>query len=231
MAAQWDPKSPWSDVRVRQAASLAIDRQMVAQVHMPGCKPAGTIGLDGDPLVLKLPPDPYDPERAKKLLVEAGYPKGFHGGKFYPQKTFWGSAEQIATYWKAIGINVDMVLLETAAWWAHRESGKMKGDLFHDAVLAPTIGGRLAYLFGPTSYGNYPDIKSLWEQYQKESGANVRKDLITRIQKLVHEKTMWLPITENSIPTALGPKVKGNPFKIQPLLWLTVPFEDIELEK
>jgi len=230
-AAQWDPKSPWSDVRVRQAASLAIDRKLLADIHVPGGKAVGSIGLEGDPLAVQFPPDPYDPERAKKLLAEAGYPKGLHGGKFYPQNTYWGSAEQIATYWKAVGITVDLVLLERAAWFAHRDGGKMRGDLIHDPASAPTIGGRLAYLFGPSSYGNYPDIQALWEQYQKEARANVRKDLITRIQRLIHEKTMWISLTENNSPAAFRPRVKGNPYRIQPLVWFTAPFEDIELEK
>ncbi|MFH1488558.1 MAG: ABC transporter substrate-binding protein, partial [Pseudomonadota bacterium] len=75
-----------SDVRVRQAASLAIDRQTLADIHAPGCKPSGSIGIEGgaDPLVAEFPADPYDPAKAKKLMAEAGYPKGFDGGTFYP---------------------------------------------------------------------------------------------------------------------------------------------------
>ncbi len=231
MASQWDPKSPWSDIRVRQAASLAIDRQTLAEIHMPGCKPVGTIALEGDPLAVQFPADPYDPERAKKLLAEAGYPKGFRGGKFYPQITYWGYGEQVATYWKAVGITVEMVKLEAPTWFAHRDSGKMKGEVFMDPSVPPTIGGRLAYLFGPTSYGNYPEIQGLWEQYRKESRPNVRKDMIGRIQRLIHEKTMWIPLTEVNSPAAFGPGPKGNPYRIQPFLWFTAPFEDMELGK
>jgi peptide/nickel transport system substrate-binding protein len=231
MAAQWDPKSPWSDARVRKAASLAIDRQTLADIHMPGCKPIGSIALEEDPSGLQFPPDPYDPEKAKKLLAEAGYPKGFHGGKFYPQSTYVGYGEQVATYWKAVGISVDFLLLERAAWFALRDRGKMKEDVFIDASNSPSIAGRVSYLFGPNGYGNYPDIKGLWDQYQQEVSAKVRKDLIARIQKLVYEKTMWIPLTSTNSPAAFGPRVKGNPYKIQPLVWITAPFEDIELEK
>jgi ABC-type transport system substrate-binding protein len=53
---------------VRKAASLAIDRQTLADVHMPGCGPIGSLGLPGDPMRVDFPPDPYDPEGAKKLL-------------------------------------------------------------------------------------------------------------------------------------------------------------------
>ena len=47
LTAQWDTKSPWSDPRVRKAASLAIDRQTLADVHMPGCGPIGSFAPGG----------------------------------------------------------------------------------------------------------------------------------------------------------------------------------------
>jgi peptide/nickel transport system substrate-binding protein len=230
MASQWDPKSPWSDPRVRKAASLSIDRQTLADVHMPGCGPIGSLGLPGDPMAVDFPADTYDPERAKKLLADAGYPKGFHGGIYYPyDESYRTMGEQIGHYLKAVGITLDTRLLDRPAWHANRQGGKMKGSVFFDPCIAPTIGGRLSYLFGSTSYGNYPDIQALWDQYQREYAPNIRKDLIARIQRLIYEKTMYIPLTSVNSPGALGPKVRGNPFKVQPLIWFTTPFEDIEL--
>lgn len=231
LAAQWDPKSPWSDPRVRKAASLAIDRKTLADIFAPGVGPIGSIGLEGDPLATHFPADPYDPQQAKKLLAEAGYPNGFHGGKFYPyQGGYWPQGEQVANYWKAVGISMDTLLLDKPALLATREGGKMKGATFIDNPTAPTIGGRFSTLFsGRGSYGNYPDIQALWEQYNKTEDLKIRRDLITRIQKMAYERTMWIPLTESSSPAAFGPKVKGTPYKIQPLIWFTCPFEDIEL--
>ncbi len=104
--------------------------------------------LEGDPMAVGFSPDPYDPEGAKKLLAEAGYPKGFHGGKFYPyQGGYWPYGEQIANYWKAIGITVDTVLLDRPAWFANRQGGKMKGGIFIDNSQAPTIGATPALPF------------------------------------------------------------------------------------
>jgi len=141
MTNQWDPKSPWSDVRVRKAASLAIDRQTLVDVHMPGCVPVGTIGSDDDPSVVKIPVDPYDPARAKKLLAEAGYPNGFHGGPFYPYEGgYWPYGEQVANYWKAIGITVDARLLDRPAPARPTpEQEDERGD-FYRTLDAPECG-------------------------------------------------------------------------------------------
>jgi hypothetical protein len=57
--------------------------------------------------------------------------------------------------------------------------------------------------------------------------------LIGRIQKLMYDKTMIVPIVGGTAPTAVGPRVKGNPFKMnEPFpLWFPVPMEDIELKE
>jgi ABC-type transport system substrate-binding protein len=105
----------------------------------------------------------------------------------------------------------------------------MKGGIFIDNSQTATIRERLLYLFGSASYGNYPDIQDLWEQYQHEVTPKGRKDLIGRIQKLIYDKTMFLFLTATNSPAAFGPRVKGNPYRVQPLIWFTAPFEDMEL--
>jgi ABC-type transport system substrate-binding protein len=101
--------------------------------------------------------------------------------------------------------------------------------------VSPNISGRLAFLFGTGSYGIYPDIKALWERYHREVDPAVRKDLIVTIQKLIQERSMFIPVNAMNSPAAVGPKVKGNPWKVQPPfsfpIWFTAPFEDIELER
>jgi peptide/nickel transport system substrate-binding protein len=71
--------NPFSDIRVRRALSQAINRQAIAERLMDGAAlPASNLvsppvfGYAAD-----LQPDAYDPEGAKRLLAEAGYPEGF----------------------------------------------------------------------------------------------------------------------------------------------------------
>jgi peptide/nickel transport system substrate-binding protein len=74
-----NPDSPLQDKRVRQALNFSVDRQQIAAVlGGPKIEAAsqgtvvGVVGFNPD-----LKPYPYDPERARTLLLEAGYPNGF----------------------------------------------------------------------------------------------------------------------------------------------------------
>ncbi len=72
-------RNPLKDIRVRQALSHAINREALAERVLNGAaEPTGQFVPEG--MVGYLPdvkPDAYDPEKAKKLLAEAGYPAGF----------------------------------------------------------------------------------------------------------------------------------------------------------
>ncbi|MBL8698407.1 MAG: ABC transporter substrate-binding protein [Alphaproteobacteria bacterium] len=72
-------RNPMKDVRVRRAMSKAINRQALVERVLEGAAvPGAQFGLDGSYGVSpNLKPEPYDPEGARKLLAEAGYPDGF----------------------------------------------------------------------------------------------------------------------------------------------------------
>ena len=83
-ADQWDPKSPWHDQRVRQAANLAIDRKTIDQALTLGYSPiTGSIIPESFEYYWKPPEPVYDPEKARQLLAEAGHPNGFDAGVLY----------------------------------------------------------------------------------------------------------------------------------------------------
>jgi ABC-type transport system substrate-binding protein len=80
---QWDPTTPWHDLRVRQAASLALDRDGMNEALFLGyCKITNSIIWDSFDSYWQPPPAIYDPAKAKDLLAEAGSPRGFDAGLF-----------------------------------------------------------------------------------------------------------------------------------------------------
>jgi peptide/nickel transport system substrate-binding protein len=90
-------KNPLKDVRVRRALSKAINRQALVERVMEGAAvPTGQLmpeGLFGYTPALKT--EPYDPEGARKLLAEAGYPDGF-GLTLHAPNNRYVNDEQIA---------------------------------------------------------------------------------------------------------------------------------------
>ena len=130
-------KPPFNDVRVRRAISHAIDRQgMIEAVWMRGeLPPAVAPGL----AEWSLPIDQlgegakyyrYDPKEARRLLAEAGYPKGFKttltatGGY---GRDLIDAAQMVLRDLKEVGIEAELKLQEYGAYQATTGQGKFEG--------------------------------------------------------------------------------------------------------
>src|SRR5215470_12564829 len=114
---QWDPKSPWADKRIRLAANLALDRKAINEVACLGyCPPAGVIVPRVMEFALQAPPPPYDAQKARQLLAEAGYPKGLEAGDFVPTPPFVTAGEAAMNYLSAVGIRARMRTMERATF-------------------------------------------------------------------------------------------------------------------
>jgi len=113
------PRNPLADRRVREALSLAINRQAISERLYQGmarpsdqfASPVAEHRLEG------LPPLPYDPERARALLAEAGYPNGFrmtiHGPNgFFPSDD--NLLQAIAQGFTRIGVETQVEALPPA---------------------------------------------------------------------------------------------------------------------
>src|SRR5438046_10679935 len=118
-ADQWDPKSPWHDKRLRLAVNYALDRKAINEAACLGyCPPAGVIVPRVMDYALQAEPLPYDPHKARQLLAEAGYPRGFDAGELVPIPPFFTTAEASVNYLNAVGIRVRMRPLDRAAFYA-----------------------------------------------------------------------------------------------------------------
>ncbi|HWT09735.1 MAG TPA: ABC transporter substrate-binding protein [Roseomonas sp.] len=115
-------RNPFKDVRVRQALSFAINRAAIVDRVMEGAAtvasnllPQGTPGTSA-----ALGVTPFEPERARRLLAEAGYPNGFQvtlhaTNDRYPNDE--KVAQAIAQFWTRVGVRTDVATLPNAAFF------------------------------------------------------------------------------------------------------------------
>ena len=108
-------KNPFKDKRVREALSLAVDREAIKRNIRRGLSiPAGVLvapGVNGNSPDIDVPVKP-DPERAKKLLAEAGYPNGFEFQLNCPNNRYVKDEEicqALLSMWAKIGIKNKLV--------------------------------------------------------------------------------------------------------------------------
>ena len=141
---QWDPKSPWADRRVRLAASLAIDRDALNQAETLGLsRPTGSLVPRDFEFALPFDPHPYDPKRAKQLLVEAGYPNGFDGGELTPFAPYNSMGETILGWLQSVGIRTRMRSMERGAFMTAWREKKLKGVVLTISGVSGNAATRL----------------------------------------------------------------------------------------
>ncbi len=234
--------SPLNDVRVREALSLAIDRQqiidhvMAKQARWPMPYAVFPFSNDVDHARWQAWAKKayrYDPARAKQLLAEAGHSNGF-------RMTFWNTAlpgtpfitdvgEAVAGFWEKVGVKVDMKTVEYGVF-NPMERGEQKGLVgtasTYRTVSRPEPAPRWAVSFTSKGaqhlFGDPKECPALCQQSDKAYDAVVaepddakRLAAGNRLAEIISNSWMAVPVIEGMSYWAVNPKRVGQ-FKAIP---------------
>lgn len=204
-------KNPMSDPKVRQAMYLAIDEQAIIKTIMNGCAfemnsiiPENYVGYQ------EVTREAYDPEKAKALLAEAGYPDGFEVTLDAPNDRYMNDAQiaqAVAGFLEKIGIKVNLNLMPKSNFFSYIKPFENKtmflmtgwsdssGDglsLVHDMLYTyDKEAGR-----GSVNRGHYSNAKvdALIDQAFTEMDDAKRGELIAQIDQIAREEYGYIPL-------------------------------------
>jgi peptide/nickel transport system substrate-binding protein len=218
----WLTQGPTSDKRIRQAMSYSINRQELGDTFYKGFgKPGGRWFMDEitwgwDP---KWKPDPYDINKAKALLKEAGYPGKFKDPviNIFCQAPHADLVQALAGYWEAVGIQTKININDPSA---------QAGLIFvrQKDANSPVIGGiwpwvgvawfnnvyHSANMFKSTGVhttSNDPKADELYDKAVVELDTKKAKKMWTEFMNYGYD--MWINVGLVRVPqyAILGPKV------------------------
>jgi peptide/nickel transport system substrate-binding protein len=193
-------RPPFSDVRVRGAVSLAINRQDLIEATADG---VGVLNPPGLPTALgdwALPINQlgegaryyrHDPAEARRLLAEAGYPRGFHtviDFHSYGQTSYVDAVQLVIKYLKDVGIDAKLNQKEYGAYISSSALGKYDGMIHGPSTPFLEPDSFLATAFLPDSPRNIlkvndPPLTDLILRQRRVQDLARRRELIHDIQR------------------------------------------------
>jgi peptide/nickel transport system substrate-binding protein len=218
---------PLTKKKVRQAINMAIDKKSIVRDLYMGTASVAKNGMP--PFMLGYNDDvedwPYDPERAKNLLAEAGYPNGFEVTlyvmpvsrpyMFDPPKI----GEAIQSYLAAVGVKVNFYQVDWGTYLQETEEGN------HQMCLLGWTGDNgdpdnfMNVLYGPNAtsigaagnYGFYNDMKAqeLLTEALQSFDLDKRAENYRKVQEMIHESANWVYIAHSNQSVAFRKNVKG----------------------
>ncbi len=214
---QLPARNPFADARVRRAVSKAINRPALAERVMEKLAiPAANLvspGVFGHNPDLK--PEPYDPDGAKKLLAEAGYPEGFTVTLAAPNNRYINDeqvAQAVAQMLTRLGVQTRVEAMPFAAYLGRVRKeefaftmigwGSFAGDLALRSLIA---GPNQDKGYGAWNWGRYQNSKldSLVDQALGSIDMKKREALAREAAALVARDTALIPLYHQYVTWAM----------------------------
>ncbi|MCD6266025.1 MAG: ABC transporter substrate-binding protein [Deltaproteobacteria bacterium] len=197
------PEKAWPLMKkeVRQAINYAVDKQSLIKYVLMGsgeqlAMPLIPLAFGYDP---SIKPYPYDPEKAKKILKEAGYPNGFEtefatgSGRYLMDKQI---AEAISGMLAKVGIKARLKVYEWGKYEQVRKAHRVEplyllgwGNTMSDAD-----GTLLPLFFSKSKYSNYvnPTLDKMMLSARYQMDPEKRKAQYSEILKLIKDEAPWI---------------------------------------
>jgi peptide/nickel transport system substrate-binding protein len=227
-------KPPFDNVLVRRAANYAVDKEAIAKYVL-----FDTVEAAKSPLPPVLPvhnsdvnPYKYDPEKAKELLREAGYPDGFDCDLWTMESgTYRAVAEAVVEYLRQVNIRARMITYDSAVYWdKFDEFLTPEGEEFptkegcYDVYIGGWTGGESPYstlypLFIGKSYHNSsfydsPEVNELLNSLKTMTDPAERDVIYRKLQEIIVDDAPWIFAYHGQITFGMRPRVQG--FHVSP---------------
>ncbi|HEX2173862.1 MAG TPA: ABC transporter substrate-binding protein [Dehalococcoidia bacterium] len=232
------PDNPFHDKRVREAASLALDRQALSEAETGGFSPVTNSWIPNDwPGALKGPEPRYDPDRAKQLLAEAGYPDGFEVEMVTPVPPYFSLGERVVTQLRAVGIRSKVNQMERAAF-IERQTQKpttFQGIILNALGAPGDAANRIrnyATCQGFSSVTCLPQLDEMFAKYEQSVDLQEREKLLNDVQQYILDEHIYPPVYRLALVNAVGPRLANKweeIFGSIPQYVYIGPYEDLML--
>jgi peptide/nickel transport system substrate-binding protein len=204
----------WGDPRVWKALSIAIDREaFVAAVHPGDIPTANALPAESPGYIPELEDEySYDPDAARELLAEAGYPDGF-AFDFTINQGNQRDIEALQPYWAEIGVDVTLNnASSTEEFFAAVQTIPMGGPLPLTWTNPP--GNVFGVLFGFANFhgAENPEIQAAVGAYGAAADdADAQAAALTDLNSAIVESAWLLPLFEQLSPWAYNTSVLEEP--------------------
>lgn len=211
-----DP-SPFHDVRVRRAASYAINRKAICENILYGAaEPWGDIfapyHTGANP---NLKPYPYDPQKARTLLKEAGYPNGFDTTITYGFLGDKLEVQAMAANLAKVGIRAKLVELEFATYMKSWREKKIRGlargpNPYWSGMSHPGVATES--FLSPDNYWSFfatPKIKTSWKKLLVLSDEKAIATQTKELSRIWHESEIRYMLWAIHQPIGISPRIKS----------------------